>query len=144
MTMKMQLTGLNELVKRLRELPLEMRAKTLRGAVSTAAEIVRAEAILRAPVYTGSVQKGHPPPGTLKKEIFKARYPEECNDTREVWQVNVKRRYGAYYAHMVEYGTVKMPPQPFMRPAWDAKRQAALDAMGTYLAYSLPDLTGRR
>lgn len=32
-----------------------------------------------------------------------------------------------FYAHLVEFGTVKMAPQPFMRPAWDAKQREALD-----------------
>ena len=30
------------------------------------------------------------------------------------------------YAHLVEFGTARMAPQPFMRPAWDAKKNEAL------------------
>ena len=28
-----------------------------------------------------------------------------------------RQKGGAFYAHMVEYGTVKMPAKPFLRPA---------------------------
>ena len=31
------------------------------------------------------------------------------------------------YAHIVEFGSVKDAPQPYMRPAWDAKQGQALD-----------------
>ena len=31
------------------------------------------------------------------------------------------------YAHIVEFGSVKDAPQPYMRPAWDAKQREALD-----------------
>jgi HK97 gp10 family phage protein len=76
-------------------------------------------------------------------------------------------RPGAYYAHMVEFGhytrgskkvggTKKsrrerqlsfgqvrwIAPQPFMRPAFDANQQAALDAMQQYIANNLPAAVG--
>jgi len=35
------------------------------------------------------------------------------------------------YAVYVEYGTSKMSPQPFMRPAWQAKRASLGNVMGT-------------
>jgi len=146
MSQTLKVEGLAELTRRLRALPEAVQTKALRGMVSAAAEIVRAEADLRAPVYSGPVGKRHPPPGSLKKAIYKARVTSESSASREVWQVNVRRSgpAGAYYGAMVEYGTVKMAPHPYMRPAWDAKRQAALEAMGTYLAYSLPGLAGGR
>lgn len=34
-----------------------------------------------------------------------------------------------FYAHFIEFGTVKMSARPFLRPAFDAGRQAALDRM---------------
>jgi HK97 gp10 family phage protein len=30
------------------------------------------------------------------------------------------------HAHLVEYGTANMPPQPFMRPAWDQEKDGVL------------------
>ena len=36
---------------------------------------------------------------------------------------------GAFYAHMVEYGTVKMPAKPFLRPALNASKGGIMDKM---------------
>ena len=33
------------------------------------------------------------------------------------------------HAHLVEFGTVKMQPQPFMRPAWDAEKDNVLQVI---------------
>lgn len=135
MTMRTEITGLAELAKALRDLPQSVQAKALRNAVSAGAEVIRAEAARRAPVYAGKVGKGHPAPGTLKASIYKASMPDESTATREVWKVDVRRR--AYYAHMVERGTVKMSPRPFMRPAWDSKKDEALDVIRTRIAQAV-------
>ena len=42
-----------------------------------------------------------------------------------------------FHGHFVEFGTVKMAPQPFMRPAWDAKRHEALALIKTEMANEL-------
>ena len=36
-----------------------------------------------------------------------------------------------------EFGTVKMPPHPYMRPAWDAKWREALEIIKTQLSVEL-------
>lgn len=135
-----KLTGLRELTQRLNGLPDKLRRRRLRGMVEAGAEVIRAEAERHAPIYTGGNPKVKP--GQLKGAIYAARVPSECTSVLEVWQVNVKRRGsgGAPQAAWVEYGTVTMAPQPYMRPAWDAKKAAALAAMGSYLALALPDI----
>lgn len=35
----------------------------------------------------------------------------------------------AYYAHFVEFGTIKMSPKPFLRPAWTEGKYAAVAAI---------------
>lgn len=135
--MQTEITGLGEAVRRLRELPQALQEDALKRAVSAAAEVIRAEAELRAPRYVGKVGRNHPPPGTLKASIYKAAIPEECTATREVWKVDVRRR--AYYAHMVEFGTVKMGKRPFMRPAFDAKQEDAAKVMRTKIAAAVDD-----
>ena len=39
-----------------------------------------------------------------------------------------------FYAHMVEFGTSKQAPQPFMRPAFEAQGNQSIDAAKDYLA----------
>jgi HK97 gp10 family phage protein len=40
---------------------------------------------------------------------------------------------------MVEFGTSKMSPKPFMRPAFEAKKNEAVDAIRDYLAKRIPE-----
>lgn len=47
------------------------------------------------------------------------------------------------YPHFVEYGTVKMTAQPFVRPTWDAKQVATLDTIVTELKKNLNKATAR-
>lgn len=37
------------------------------------------------------------------------------------------------HAHMVEFGTEKMAPQPYLRPAWDATKMKVLDIIKSEL-----------
>ena len=130
--------GLQDALRSLRDLPQRVQEDTLKRAVSAGAEVVRAEAALRAPRYSGKVGKDHPPAGTLKASIYKAAIPEECTATRETWKVDVRKR--AYYAHMVEFGTVKMAARPFMRPAFDAKQAEVVEVMRTKIAAAIATL----
>lgn len=141
-----EIKGLADLERTFANMTPMLQKRALRGMVATAAGIIRDEAAIRAPIYFGEVQLGHPPPGTLKKAIYRARLSAQCTTTQEVWVVSVRkgrRAVGgadAYYATWVEYGTVKMSPRPFMRPAFETKKQAATNAMGTYLAFKLPEV----
>lgn len=184
---EIKVTGMAELKQTLMALPEAIRLRVVKGMVATGAEIFRAEAVSRAPVFTGPISAGHPPSGTLKRAIYKTRMPSECTDTREVWKVSVKKgkaaqtsgsnssssgpeqvNQDAFYARWVEYGHYTrapkglaptqfgrrqivstgsqmvigahyVSPKPFMRPSFETKKQAAVNAMGTYLAYKLAD-----
>lgn len=146
----MQITGLQDLNRMLTGLPQSLQTRVLRGMTATGASVIRKEAILRAPVYTGEVSQGHPPPGTLKKAIFQYRLSRECTPTRETFIVDVRKgktigkkgrinANDAFYANWVERGTAKMAAKPFMRPAFETKKQAAVEAMRAYLIERLPD-----
>ena len=146
MTMTIEVRGLKELTDLLRSVPQAVHDKVLRGAVSSAAAVMRKEAIGRAPVYTFPVQKGHPPPGTLKKAIYQARVTEQCTPILEVWAVTIAKGKGArndaYYAAMVEYGTVKMTARSFFRPAFEATKAGASEVMRAYMDQHLPAALG--
>ncbi len=140
-----QIDGLAELKARLARLPQAIQTKIAKGMVATGAAVFKDEAIRLAPEYTGTVQAGHPPPGTLKKAIYQQRLKEESVGTREAWRVSVyrgkedkKNGVDAYYAAMVEYGTVNMAARPYMRPAFELQRENAARVMGTYLTVALP------
>jgi HK97 gp10 family phage protein len=143
--------GLRELQAALKELPQRIAKNVLRGAVSAGAAVIRKEAQLKAPVYTGPVAAGHPPPGTLKRSIVQKQIQELSSLFSQVFFVTV--RYGkkyqkqgkkgaltqdAYYAAMVEWGTSKMPAKPYMRPAFESKKEAATAAIKEYLEKRIP------
>lgn len=168
-----QIAGLAELADALKELPDRIARNALRGAVGAGARVIRDEAKLRAPLYTGPVSEGHPPPGTLKRSIVQKQIAELSSLTKQVYYVTVRKgkKYqkqgkkgnlsqDAYYASWVEFGhwinttgkalggTGKMsqraaavaaghnkfmPAHPFLRPAYEAKKMEAVEAIKTYL-----------
>ena len=58
----------------------------------------------------------------LEKSIRVVRLKGDPKLNVRVYAGNRKRRAegGAFYAHMIEYGTVKMKAKPFLRPAFNA------------------------
>lgn len=127
---------LKTLERRLRALPKALSGKgggPIRQALFQAAKIVEKEAEQRAPKATGR----------LKRAIAKGRVKNP--QTRpgrpvEVYRIGVARgltRYdplGAYYWHMLEFGTKFQPAQPFLGPALKAKQKEAVDRYATVLA----------
>lgn len=113
-----EVKGLSELKATLRTLPAAIQNRVMRSAVATAAGVFKDEAVLLAPMYTGSVQAGHPPPGTLKQAIYITRMVSQCTSTLEMWKVDVRRNaakgktkgVGAFYASWVEYGHFTRTP----------------------------------
>lgn len=141
--------GLKELRAALLELPKGIARNVLRGAVSAGAAVVRVEAKARAPVYTGSVAAGHPPPGTLKKAIYQKQIREKSNEKQQTFFVGVRQGkhakqskkglLDAYYGRFIEFGTSKMAAKPFMRPAFEGKKDAAVQAIKAYLEKRIPE-----
>lgn len=144
--------GLKELQVALKELPQRIAKNVLRGAVGAGAAVIRNEARARAPVSTGDVRAGHPPPGTLKRAIYQKQIRELSSAVKQTFYVGVRkgkqyRNQGkkgnlsqdAYYAKFVEFGTAKMAARPFMRPAFEAKKGEAVQAIKDYLATRIPE-----
>jgi HK97 gp10 family phage protein len=144
--------GLDVFAQALKLLPKNVARNVLRGSVSAGAKIIADEAKAKAPTYTGSVTKGHPPPGTLKRSIVRKQIKELSDLTKQTFVVAVRKgkKYqkqgksgnlsqDAFYATWVEFGTSKMAAKPFLRPAFEAKKNEAVDAMAAYIAKRFPD-----
>lgn len=154
-TTSIKVTGLSETLKTLRSLPPEIvsrRGGPVRAALRKAAVVIQKEAqanvdrIVQEPNKGGlpskstgalkqaiTVRRRKPLPGT-NGEVFtvgispiKRRYSETRHNVR-------KRRVGkeyfllppTYYAWFLEFGTKRMQPHPFMRPAFEAKKEEAV------------------
>lgn len=148
----LNISGLKELQAALKELPDRIAKNVLRGSVAAGAAIIRNEARQRAPVYTGEVAAGHPPPGTLKRSIVQKQIKELSNATKQTFFVTVRRgkeyqkqgkkgnlSQDAYYASWVEFGNSRMSARPYLRPAFEAKKEAAIEAIRAYLEKRIPE-----
>ena len=132
--------GLDAFLAELRALPTKVQAKVMGKVVSAGAAVIQSEIVRRAPEFTGEVSQGHPPPGTLKKAIYRTRVPSECTANLEVWKVAVRKgkaaqstkrgkstvNLDAFYATWVEYGHFARVPHAMTRSA-----KAAAQAAGT-------------
>lgn len=122
---EVKLTGMDSLLAELRNLPASIRERVLIGAVAKAATVIKDEAVRLAPEWHGTVAKGHPPPGTLKRAIYSARLMDQCTDTFEARIVSVRSgkfysavkvkgggtvNKDAFYARWVEYGHYTRTP----------------------------------
>lgn len=139
--------GLDQLAKMLKQLPANISRNVLRQAVSAGAQVIVKEARLKAPEYSGpefseKKRETHPPPGTLKRSIYKKQIRELSDLGRQVFFVGArhgkKSKFDAYYFRFVEFGTSRMPARPFMRPAFEAKKMEAVEAMRQYMLIRIP------
>lgn len=75
-----------------------------------------------------------PPPWDLKTsiEVSKRQRSSRTKNDRQLGQYEARAymgptKYGYPEAIFMEFGTVKMGAQPYMRPAWDAGKEGALE-----------------
>jgi len=134
-TVKIQVEGLKELGERLKLLDKDMSTKIARAATAAAAGVIKKIAVRKAPVAAEDyvvagkkVPKGNVPKNTISKRLGKT---ESGLTSEHIVTLRSKRKdgYAARIGSLNEFGTVKMAAQPFMRPAWDEGKDAALQAM---------------
>jgi len=139
-TTRVRVEGLKELQAELRKLGDDMTKKIARSATNAGAQVIRKRAKELAPIADEDyVVEGTPVKrGNLPKQIVVKRVkPSETPLTSaHVVTVRGKKKYG--YASRIgslqEFGTVKMSPQPFMRPAFDQEKGFAVAAMKKKIA----------
>lgn len=136
---QIKIEGLEQLVKNLRQLPKELQGKPLQQAVGRASRVVRDEAKKRAPQGSyANRSENAPEPGRLHENIVSAKRKSQGGADME-YLVMVRTRgkkdsrKNAWYWHFLEFGTSKQPAQPFLRPAFEAKKSEALQEMVKYL-----------
>lgn len=132
----MNLTGFKELANALRELGPRVAKNTLRRSVAAGATIIRKEAMDRAPVDTGE----------MRKDIQVKRERDTKGEMSAKYSVFVRAgkksrlsgrarnvQKDSYYWKFVELGTSKMAARPFMRPAFESRKEDAVKAIGEKL-----------
>ncbi len=129
----MQLTGFKELASALRELPQKVARNALRSAVNAGATQIRKQARLNAPVDSGLLKKN-----IYQKQSRSASGPERQTVIVGVRSGKARNKDGSkkelpYYWRFMEFGTSKMPAAPFLRPAFDTQKDAAIKAIADKL-----------
>lgn len=117
--------GLKELQDSLNRLPDQLRENALKNASAAAARVIRDEAKRRVKVNTGQLRDSIVVSRTFKEKGRKVRL-------RGAVVLGIQGA-ARYYAHLVEFGSSRLQPRPFMRPAMEAKAREALDAMAARL-----------
>ena len=132
-----QVKGLDDLKRKLEQLPKAMRMRVLRNALAAGAREVRDDARRNAPVLTlGTTLKApYRKPGTVKKAIAvrTSRADRKAGDVgvfvnvrpAKKGQRGAKSKNDPFYWRWLEFGTRKMAARPFLQKAAD-KLPAAL------------------
>lgn len=162
MASSVEIKGMAELHKALQDLPVKIERNVLRGGLRAGARVMELEAERLCPEglpTLDSVKRGARK-GELKRSI---RITMRANRSGEVRATLKAGNKVAWYAHLVEFGTARhwikprsrkslfiaglfkevidhpgARPKPFMRPAFDGKWRAAIDAMAEYSRVRLP------
>lgn len=131
MAFTVEVEGLAALNAALEDLPAKVAKQYLRKAAKQASDLFVQSAKLKAPVL---------------KKFTKYRTPGALRDSITS-QISIRKKAGLqvkigpakkiFYARYVEFGTNKMKAQPFMRPAWDSEKTAALDAFAASIRASI-------
>jgi len=117
--------GLKELNKALEKLPNKLQDRAVKNAMAAGAREIRDEAKRLVPVE----------PGSLRDDIVVSRTVKERGKRRRLKGsvvVGIKDE-GRFYAHLIEFGTSRIPAHPFLRPAFANKQQAAIAKIGPKL-----------
>lgn len=102
----------------------------VRPAAQAGAQVLYDEVKVRVPVSkkTRKLKSGRTvAPGALRDSIYQVYSKDNSQAERATYHVswNYKK---APHGHLVEFGTSRSPAHPFLRPAYDAKVNEALQA----------------
>ena len=113
--------GHQEMVKRLREMKNRMAARHLMKSVMPGAEIVRDAAAANAPRRQGAPRKaGH----LADNIVIKV---QKRGKSQAIVLVGPSADH--FWGHFLEFGTAKMPAQPWLRPALENNLNAVAGAV---------------
>lgn len=137
-----EVRGLKELEDALKELGNAAAGKVLFSSLMAAGLPIQKAAQALAPVsptahyrYTKGRGKKLIPSGTLRKNIGRKRLRSNRGETGA--EIGISWKGNAFYGRFIEFGTSKLAPKPFLRPAFDAKKDEALAIFKEKLAANI-------
>lgn len=132
-----RVAGLRELGLQMRALRADMAGKVARQATAAGAGVSRKAIKVRAPKDTGNLEaaivmkrvKDTP----LTEEYVVAVRKGKTRDVKAAKRGEGRLGKDAFYAPFQEFGTVKAPAQPFIRPGFEESTEAATQAIARRL-----------
>jgi len=120
MTPTLKIEGTQELNDALHELEGAVAVKVVRDSLKTSLQPVLDDATAKVPVRRGRLKRslGIGTRLTRRQKRVSERIVGTKGVEAYVGAGMVGGRYDGRHGHLVEFGTVHMGPQPFMRPAW--------------------------
>lgn len=131
-----EVKGLQQLGERLRLMQTNVSLKIAKKAVNAGAQIIKKQAVANAPQWpvAHKLEGVIVPPGNLKKNIVVKKIKSPLV-VEYIVTVRGKRKdaFAARYGRLVEYGTVKMAAEPYLRPAFESRKSDAVAAIAATL-----------
>lgn len=117
---------------------VERAQAAVRPAAQAATQVVYEEVLVRVPSsskghwfygtsFKSTGQKYWFDAGSLRRAIYQAYSEDRSDQDRATYHVSWNQKK-APYGHWVENGSSRAPAQPFLRPAYEASIDRALDA----------------
>lgn len=132
MTAEMVLGGFDEMEEALEQLASSTRKPVMRRALKKSAQPMAGIAASLAPVDSGALAGSIAVSPKLDRRQA-GMHRRMFRDYKAAVEMFVGPSYdlgaGGRHGHLLEFGTYKMPAQPFMRPAWDQDSRALLDRL---------------
>ncbi|AZI87186.1 MULTISPECIES: HK97-gp10 family putative phage morphogenesis protein [Kosakonia] len=125
-------SGLLDLSEDLATLSKAENRKVMRDATRAGATIFKDEAVSRAPVKTGKLKKNivvltqRERNGAISSGVHIRGTNPRTGASDKTMKASDPRN--AYYWRFIEMGTSTMPPVPFVRPAYEAREEDAVNA----------------
>jgi len=143
MAVKLEVQNPGALEAAISRLSSAMSESTLRKGAAAGASVLKNEVYLRTPVDTGELREGvtvtYSPEDSVTGKIatylvtFIGDYPDKPNGKPGMRKRDV--------AGWLENGTSKMAARPFVRPAYEAKRQQAVTTTQAVISAALEGKT---
>jgi HK97 gp10 family phage protein len=151
-TTRVEVLGLRELGAKMRQLSEKMNKRIAARATGRAAKVIK-DAAKRNVISNNSKNATAVDTGSLRdsivsKKLRKSETPDTSahivavrtmGSLRKTGGKNRRKQRTAPHASLVEFGTVHMPAEPFMRPAFDHKSGDALNEMVKTLRDGIED-----
>ncbi len=129
--------GLDELRAKFLAFPEKLQKQALDTALAKGAAPIREAAQVYAPKDTGAMAAAIVTVKDKKPKI-------DGMDARYIVMVKYNGKEAADYWRFVEFGTSKQPPQPFMRPAFEAQKTTALALVIESIVAAIPRIAGSK